>query len=243
MTLGPDGTTRDTAVPAVCDCRPALRQLPMHWDMALLQWRHDDPDAPRCRIYLSDDEGSPCEADTFSCPICTDLRAHTHTGYHGLPIYTDVPGPYAEVAAELHRIADALNTITADGLAKLKVELKISTKLFKRPDDDAVKVATVDAVALAVLGTPGQMEATNASAAYDWVYHKAEAVCGPIAVRIYELVDDPRELDKRDELERLRAEVAELRQAATAAAAAILTPDAVTGDLMVVSPVHIAQKS
>jgi hypothetical protein len=210
-TLAADGSTLDTAVPAVC----TYDQLPMHWDMALSQWRHDDTDAPRCRIYLYPGDGSPC----VSCPICTDPRAHTHTGYHGMPIYIDVPGPYAEVAAELHRIADALAPLAGD-FPDVYVGLTLSHK--SSSGTDAQRIALVDALAQAITGRGahlGQSFSSGGGRRYGADRERYE----PLTLTIWATVSDPDELS---ELDRLRRENAELKRAATAAA--ILTPDAVT---------------
>lgn len=131
----------------------------------------------------------------------------------------EAPAPYAAaVAAELHRIADAIATVRGDNLADPRVELRITTKLFGTdPDVCAVKVATVDAIALAVLDRPGVIVGTGP--AHDWVYHKVEANSGPVHVEVYELIAD---VGTPSEVERLRAELAEAnRQLAHAAGLAI----------------------
>lgn len=117
---------------------------------------------------------------------------------------------WVEVAAELHRLADAIATVRGGDLAQPHVELRITTKLGGlTPDVCAVKVATVDAVALAVLDRPGAIVETGPT--HDWVYHKAEAIGGPVEVEVFELITDPRVQETQSEVERLRAELAELR--------------------------------
>lgn len=121
-----------------------------------------------------------------------------------------VQNPYASIAAELHRLADRIATVRGNDLADLHVELRITTKLGgQAPDVCAAKVATVDAVALALLDRPGALVETGPT--HDWVYHKAESMRGPVKVDVFELITDPRVQETQSELDRLRAEVAELR--------------------------------
>jgi hypothetical protein len=117
---------------------------------------------------------------------------------------------YGAVVAELRRVADAIDAMPVGDLALPVVELKISTRLYERiPAVDAVKIATVDAVAMAVLGRAAQTEATS----QDWMYHIAMEQRGPVNVKVWEIIADPKVRERESELERLRAEVAELRAA------------------------------
>lgn len=124
---------------------------------------------------------------------------------------------YAAVVAELHAIADAIDAVPVDGLAELTVAITISTKLYGRGAGcDPVKVATVDAVAMALLGKTATSHPLS-----DFMNHKAEGRRGPVEVEVHAFIDDPtvarREQADREreaELERLRTELAELRAAA-----------------------------
>lgn len=137
---------------------------------------------------------------------------------------------YAAAARELRRIADALDGMTTDGLAELWVTLDISTAMTRLPSNDSVKIATVDAIALAVLDQVAATEAPSSAVDRDWLYHQAQdARRGPVTVRVWEMISDPRVA----ELERLRAELAAAwAQLAAADAAqvvaAVLTPDSPT---------------
>lgn len=117
---------------------------------------------------------------------------------------------YTAVAAELHRIADALAAMSVAGLADLHVRLDISPALHERNAQvDPLKVATVDAVALAVLGRAAAAEETFTNT--DWIYHKAEKI-GPVGIRVFALVEDPGVREQKSEIERLRAELAEAKR-------------------------------
>lgn len=119
---------------------------------------------------------------------------------------------YAAAVAELHNVADALDAVAPDGLAELTVELKISTKLYARtPAMDAAKIATVDAIALAVLGRVAKTEAPYSG--QEWMYHKAEERRGPVLVNVSEMIADPKVHERESEVERLRAELADVRAA------------------------------
>lgn len=134
-----------------------------------------------------------------------------------------VRASYNAVAAELHRVADAIARMEIPaGIAMSDVELRIKPAVFDRdPVSDAAKKATVDTVARAVLDAPGVIVPTLG--AHDWVYYRAERTTGPIKVDVFALVDDPKGHERQSELERLRAEVAELRAAASSVADYALT--------------------
>jgi hypothetical protein len=107
------------------------------------------------------------------------------------------PTGYAAVAAELHRIADALATLPPGPAPYVALSIL--------PRDKTV--AAVDAVALAVLGKRG----TTTRDPDGW-RHKAEnSTSGLVYVSTHALVPGP--ADDRDiELARLRAQVAELQR-------------------------------
>lgn len=102
---------------------------------------------------------------------------------------------YAVTAAELRRIADALDTLpTAVGLERVQLSIL--------PEKT---VAAVDAVAMAVFGKPGKGERNGR----DWYHVRRTDPNGydPVGVSIFAIVPGPP--DERDvELERLRAELA-----------------------------------
>lgn len=111
------------------------------------------------------------------------------------------PRSYAEVAAELHRIADVLADLPG---CPSYVSLGIQPGP-RNGDNDSVS-ASVDAVARAVLGKPGKTEQMSGGT---W-QRAADSWLGVMAVRIYDKVSGPP--DERDaEIERLRSELAEAR--------------------------------
>lgn len=109
------------------------------------------------------------------------------------------PAGYAAVATELRRVADAL-----DALPPPPVQKPPYVVLSILPADKTVEA--VDEIALAVLGKRG----TTTRDPDGW-RHKAESFAfGMVYVSTHAIVPGPP--DERDaELERLRAEVAELR--------------------------------
>lgn len=129
----------------------------------------------------------------------------------------DQPDHFAEIAAALYRIADDIVTLTGSGLPKPNVSLSIQPGVR---NDDERTVRAVDAVSSALLGHPGQVQLMSGG-----VYHynngeSAERV-GPVEVRVLYSISTEfavkrhatELLDRREaELERLRAEVAELRK-------------------------------
>jgi hypothetical protein len=116
-------------------------------------------------------------------------------------------GPYAEPAAELHRIADDVASITGD-MPGLYLALNVSP--YGRDLGDDAKTAAVDAIATALLGVRAR---TRQMSSGSW-HHTAHGRRGPVHLSIYDAVSDPATRDKDAELERLRAENAELRRAA-----------------------------
>lgn len=174
-TVGHDGCHLDQArfVSCIHDGEPA------HFDLYLTQWRHDNRDAPRCRIYITDDAGSPC-----------------------------CPPPYAEVAAELHRMADALAGITTD-LPPMNVHMSLSVPYQLRDggEAEAVKVALVDAAGMALVGRSGKVGQSGSG----WYYQADSDKGAVVRVWVYGPAKDPTLADKDAELERLRAELAAVR--------------------------------
>lgn len=120
------------------------------------------------------------------------------------------PGPYAEIAAELHRIADDLAAIAGPGKpTDLWVALNIQTK-GDVDEDDATKIPILDRIATALLGCPCH---TRAMSSGTW-HHNAHGNRGLVQLGIYSSVTDPARRDKDAELERLPAENAAVREAA-----------------------------
>jgi hypothetical protein len=119
-------------------------------------------------------------------------------------------GPYAEPAAELHRIADDVASIGGN-LPRLYLALNVSP--YGQGLSDDAKAAVVDAIATALLGVRAK---TRQMSSGSW-HHTAHGRRGPVHLSIYDAVSDPATRDKDAELERLRAENAELRRTASAA--------------------------
>jgi hypothetical protein len=134
---------------------------------------------------------------------------------------------YAAVAIELHAAATAIGNLDPDGLAEWVVELRIHTT-GARPESDAVKAATVDAIAMALLGRAGAV-VVPATGDGDWVYHRADSGTEPIKVEVFALIDAPQKVAERSELERLRFENAQLRaRVSPRTGAAALTAECVS---------------
>lgn len=106
------------------------------------------------------------------------------------------PTGYAATAADLRRIADALDKLPTDGKPPyLMLSILPSAKT----------VEAVDAVTLAVLGKPGETRKDSD----DW-RHIAEGRIGTCYLQIHSTVPGPPD-ERDDELARLRAEVESLR--------------------------------
>jgi hypothetical protein len=119
-----------------------------------------------------------------------------------------------EPAAELHRIADDLASVTGD-LPRLYLALDVSP--YGQDLSDDAKTAVVDAVATALLGV--KADTRQMSAGGSW-HHTAHGRRGPVHLSVCAAVSDPATRDKDAELERLRAENTELRRTVRAAGAA-----------------------
>jgi hypothetical protein len=112
---------------------------------------------------------------------------------------TDV---YAEIAAQLRHMADDL-----DGLAGVGLPAPyFSIDIHPHGESDEQIVATVDAVATALLGTPGETYPVSGG-----FHHGHRGRRGPIWIGVYERVSDPAERERAAELARLRTEVAVYR--------------------------------
>lgn len=139
----------------------------------------------------------------------------------------DQPDHFAEIAAELRRAADDIETLVGSGLPKpTHVALDIHPGGPRLDRDDDQTARAVDALGRALLGKPG-----TAQKMYDDSYHYGTESTqrGPIKVHVYDSVSTAWAVKhetaaslaaKEAELERLRAEVIALR------AAAALQPDA-----------------
>jgi hypothetical protein len=133
----------------------------------------------------------------------------------------DQPDHFAAIAVELRRAADDIETLVGSGLPMPSyVALDIHPGGRGRERDDNRTARAVDALGRALLGQPG-----TAQKMYDGSYHYGTQSIqrGPITVHVYDSVSTdwavPRaaafELAAREaQLEKLRAEVAELRAAA-----------------------------
>jgi hypothetical protein len=130
----------------------------------------------------------------------------------------DQPDPFAEIAAELYRIADDIVSLTGSGLPKPNL-FQLSIQPGTR-GDDALTQAAVDAWATALFGRRGHVEAYSGG-----VYHYGIPwlTRGPVTAAVYmsvsaewalknDVVAAEAELAEREaEAEKARARVAELR--------------------------------
>lgn len=111
---------------------------------------------------------------------------------------------YTDLATVLRDVADRLATLNADTLAPLIVGLTLQPA----HDDEAVEVATIDAIAEA-LGTVGHPVQMSSGA---WHHHAERTWEGPrMRVAAFCGITAPDERATREEAERLRAEVEQLR--------------------------------
>lgn len=112
---------------------------------------------------------------------------------------------WAEVAAELHRIADALATLGPD-----MPEPHCGLTLSSRTDggvDDAKRMAAVDAISLAVLGESGELDVVGTSVHEGKRrYGPRRSLIRPVYLSIFDTVTDPAHVSENA---RLRAELAE----------------------------------
>lgn len=146
--------------------------------------------------------------------IMTDQTANTAQD-------NGVGAQYAQIVSVLREVADALTTIDTDQVAPLTV----SVTLQPVHTDEGVEVATVDAVAEAIGTAAVAVKMSSGS----W-HHHAERTwrAGTTRTRVAAFcgVTAPEERAVREEADRLRVEVEELRAQLAERAAAALTPDA-----------------
>jgi hypothetical protein len=119
----------------------------------------------------------------------------------------DMTDWYAEIAAELHRMADDLNTLAGNDLPKPWLNLNIQP----HGHTDEQIITAVDAVAGVLIGKPGR---TMAMSDGDTYHHDAHGYRGPISVGVYNRVSNPATRERDAAVERLRAELAALRATA-----------------------------
>jgi hypothetical protein len=118
--------------------------------------------------------------------------------------------PWRALAAELRSIANVFETLV-DQPAPRRVALNIQPYNADEYRGVTAKnrpatIAAVDAVAVALLGRPAETERMGDG----YYHHTLSGTCGPLDVAVYQVVADPRVVDPEEEIERLRARVAEL---------------------------------
>jgi len=141
----------------------------------------------------------------------------------------DQPDHFAEIAAALYRIADSIVTLAGSDLPKARFNLTIQPGVFKGSDD--LNAGAVDAVTSALFGHPGRPDLMGDGS---YLYTNSETGVervGPVDVRVLTGVSTEwvrkREAgdklaEREAELEKLRAEVAELRGQVAADASGLL---------------------
>lgn len=120
---------------------------------------------------------------------------------------------WADIAEELHRIADDLHNLIGQpvpGLFALNIQphnadAYRANTVKGRP----ITVAAVDAVANVLLGKAAESYPCGGG-----FHHGVDGKRGRVTVQIYTSVADPDAVDPEEEITRLRAEVAELRSKA-----------------------------
>lgn len=127
---------------------------------------------------------------------------------------------FTEIADELHRAADAVASLAGSGLPKPR-HFNLNIQPGDRGSDDEGTVASVDAMAQALLGINGHPHEVGRG-----MYHYGtdQTWRGPISATIYQgisaeyaqRIEHDRVLAEREaELEKLRAELEELRRSRT----------------------------
>ena len=111
----------------------------------------------------------------------------------------------ALVATELRAIADALDTLASTPLTRLYVTLQIQPS---GADDDGQKIATIDAIGMAVVGKPGAVEPMIDGRSW---HHDASGTRGPVGFSVYSSVTPPAERERLAEVAQLRAELDDLK--------------------------------
>ena len=117
---------------------------------------------------------------------------------------------WMEIAAELRRIADDAEKL-ADQPAPPHFELNIqpwSADGYRgvTPKGRAATITSVDAVSVAFLGKPAGTSRLNDGT----FFHKVGGRRGRVSFSIYQSIADPKLLDKDEEIEQLRARIADL---------------------------------
>ncbi len=119
---------------------------------------------------------------------------------------TDNIDHYQQLAQALREIAGHLADFAGHNMPPLSVHLDILTGL---PDDaaDQVKMATIDAVSLALVGKTGETRKLSNS-----TYHyNGRGHVGPVFVNVFDAIASPDQRVKDEEIARLRAELAQVR--------------------------------
>jgi hypothetical protein len=106
---------------------------------------------------------------------------------------------YYELARTLRGIADDIETLAVGDLRPLSGVSLLMQPDGRLPDDD--KVATIDAVAAAVIGEPGRLRKMT-SGGY---HHDAGGSRGPVNIGVFAGVAAPEDREKDREIARLRA--------------------------------------
>jgi hypothetical protein len=141
-----------------------------------------------------------------------------------IPALTDKsePDPFAAIAAELRRAADDIEKLVGSGHPKpahVALDFHAGRRSYATRDDNET-AAAVDALGRVLLGKPGVVQKMGGGTYH---YGTEQTTRGPIKVHVYDSVSTPwaegREsasalAAKEAELEKLRAEVAELRAVA-----------------------------
>lgn len=129
------------------------------------------------------------------------------------------PDPFADLAAELRRAAADLSDLIGSGLpepAQFEFNIQPGESIPNGERDDEVTARAVDAMAMALLGKPGEPQLMSK----DHYFYSARGQRGPITVTIYQSIStawvEKRHAavalaEKEAELAKLRAEVEELR--------------------------------
>lgn len=135
---------------------------------------------------------------------------------------TDQPDHFADIAAALRDAADRISDLIGSGLPE-PAQFQLNIQPGEHGDDDGVR-RSVDAVTSALLGHGGRVQKMGGGGGYHYNNGDSHEPLGAVTVRIYQSVsaewavkrEAAAKLAEREaELEKLRAEVAELRAAAS----------------------------
>src|SRR6266508_2105127 len=110
---------------------------------------------------------------------------------------------YADLATELHAIADDLAGLAGRDLP----ELYLSIHMQPRVQGDEAKIAAVDALAVALVGAPGQTVQLSGGS----YHHRFNGRRGPVSIDGLQQVTPPEQQALQEEIERARAELERLR--------------------------------